>query len=329
MAKISQLTERAVLQGNEEIPVRAGNGNYRIPMSAFTESKLQIFYNTVNEDVGQVHNGSTESSGNTVYLQNTKKFAKEVLVGGVSTYWLTFTDNYCHSGAAKVGSIYLCLTDSGLYGLVGTTSSATFSRIGGQELVMDNVPTQNSNNPVKSGGIYTALADKQTSIDTINAKIPSAASSSNKLADTAFVTTSIAQAAGTPRGTFDSLSELQAVSNPQNNDYGYVATTTGGTTEYSRYRYVSGEGWVFEYKISNSPTVVRDTAANFTTNNPILSDGQLGIESDTGRKKMGDGLTAWNSMLYYDSLVQLTQDAYDALTTAQKNNGCWYYIEED
>ena len=42
----------------------------------------------------------------------------------------------------------------------------------------------------------------------------------------------------------------------------------------------------------------RDTAANWTTANPILAAGEPGLESDTGKIKYGDGETAWASLDY-------------------------------
>ena len=42
----------------------------------------------------------------------------------------------------------------------------------------------------------------------------------------------------------------------------------------------------------------RDTASNWTSNNPTLASGELGIESDTGQYKIGDGSTAWSSISY-------------------------------
>lgn len=42
----------------------------------------------------------------------------------------------------------------------------------------------------------------------------------------------------------------------------------------------------------------RDTAANWTSNNPTLAAGEIGYETDTGKLKMGDGTTAWNSLGY-------------------------------
>jgi hypothetical protein len=42
----------------------------------------------------------------------------------------------------------------------------------------------------------------------------------------------------------------------------------------------------------------RDTAANWTANNPTLAAGEIGLETDTAKYKMGDGTTAWNSLAY-------------------------------
>lgn len=41
-----------------------------------------------------------------------------------------------------------------------------------------------------------------------------------------------------------------------------------------------------------------DTAANWTSGNPTLLPGEIGIESDTKNIKVGDGSTAWNSLAY-------------------------------
>jgi hypothetical protein len=42
----------------------------------------------------------------------------------------------------------------------------------------------------------------------------------------------------------------------------------------------------------------RDTAANWTSSNPTLFIGELGIETDTYKIKMGDGSSAWTSLGY-------------------------------
>lgn len=42
----------------------------------------------------------------------------------------------------------------------------------------------------------------------------------------------------------------------------------------------------------------RDTAANWTAANPILAQGEPALEIDTKKEKIGDGVTAWNSLAY-------------------------------
>jgi hypothetical protein len=42
----------------------------------------------------------------------------------------------------------------------------------------------------------------------------------------------------------------------------------------------------------------RDTAANWTSANPTLLAGEIGIESDTSKIKLGTGSTAWTSLSY-------------------------------
>lgn len=42
----------------------------------------------------------------------------------------------------------------------------------------------------------------------------------------------------------------------------------------------------------------RGTAAQWTSANPTLASGEFGYETDTGKFKIGDGSTAWNSLGY-------------------------------
>ena len=42
----------------------------------------------------------------------------------------------------------------------------------------------------------------------------------------------------------------------------------------------------------------RDTSTNWSNANPVLAEGELGLETDTNRLKAGDGTTAWNSLSY-------------------------------
>ncbi len=46
----------------------------------------------------------------------------------------------------------------------------------------------------------------------------------------------------------------------------------------------------------------RDTAANWTSVNPTLANGEAGWETDTGKVKIGNGATAWASLAYVTTL---------------------------
>lgn len=42
----------------------------------------------------------------------------------------------------------------------------------------------------------------------------------------------------------------------------------------------------------------RGTAAQWTSANTVLAEGEMGIETDTSKYKIGDGTTAWTSLSY-------------------------------
>ncbi len=42
----------------------------------------------------------------------------------------------------------------------------------------------------------------------------------------------------------------------------------------------------------------RDSAANWSSANPILSDGEMGFERDTKQFKVGNGVDTWNVLEY-------------------------------
>lgn len=63
-----------------------------------------------------------------------------------------------------------------------------------------------------------------------------------------------------------------------------------------------------------------DTAANWTTANPTLAQGEMGVETDTLRVKFGNGSTAWTSLAYFaptQLLDALTDVVITSATTGQ------------
>lgn len=49
-----------------------------------------------------------------------------------------------------------------------------------------------------------------------------------------------------------------------------------------------------------------DTATAWTTANPVLMKGEIGIEIDTNKFKIGDGTTAWSALSYVGTQVEVT-----------------------
>ena len=108
-----------------------------------------------------------------------------------------------------------------------------------------------------------ALTPIQNAINTIEAVIPSAASAQNQLADKTYVDGKVASGTANFVGTFNSLTELQAVQNPTNNDYGFVIEKDAlGNEYYDRYKYnASTQQWLFEYKVESTPFTADQWAA--------------------------------------------------------------------
>ena len=65
----------------------------------------------------------------------------------------------------------------------------------------------------------------------------------------------------------------------------------------------------------------RDTAADWTSNNPTLAAGEFGWESDTNRFKIGDGSAAWASLAYADTLKTLGDILVNGSTISAPSNG--------
>lgn len=154
------------------------------------------------------------------------------------------------------------------------------------------------------------LKDKVTAIE---GKIPSAASSTNKLADVNFVNSSISTNTayyisnnGQP---FTSLAQLQAYSGPlTNNDYAFVVgTDAAGNTIYTRYKYnADTQAWSEEYILNNSSF----TAAQWAAINSAITSGDV------------EKLAALPTKAQLDAMLAAKQDTltFDNLPTQNSNN---------
>jgi len=66
----------------------------------------------------------------------------------------------------------------------------------------------------------------------------------------------------------------------------------------------------------------RDTSSNWTSQNPILAGGEIGLETNTNKIKLGDGSTAWNSLSYfYGSIDNASLNDLGDVTITSAQNG--------
>jgi hypothetical protein len=69
----------------------------------------------------------------------------------------------------------------------------------------------------------------------------------------------------------------------------------------------------------------RDTAANWTSNNPTLREGEIGIETDTLKMKVGNGSSTWTQITNYANVVpsnlNTTLNGYVEVTDIGAENG--------
>jgi hypothetical protein len=47
----------------------------------------------------------------------------------------------------------------------------------------------------------------------------------------------------------------------------------------------------------------QDTSTNWTSNNPTLLSGEFGFETNTYNLKLGNGVSTWTSLPYWNSIV--------------------------
>ncbi|MBR6352443.1 MAG: hypothetical protein IKR93_08985 [Firmicutes bacterium] len=159
-------------------------------------------------------------------------------------------------------------------------------------LTFDSAPTQGSQNPVTSGGVYAAEQAIASDVADIEAVIPAAATSQNQLADKEYVDDSINRSSAFFRGNFETRAALMAVpwqtTDPDapnyvsNNDYAYVADDETHEDESWRYIYVleeggSNNGWAAQYRVNESPLTTEQLAA---INSGITSASVAQIETN-------------------------------------------------
>lgn len=207
-----------------------------------------------NNDAGYVTNSDLSGLATTTYVDNGLATKQDVI------------DSSNKLPASNVSGLATVATTGSYNDLSNKPTIPSISGLASENYVDSSVSTHNS-----SG---TAHTDIRNDISAINEKIPSAASTSNQLADKAFVNSTINSLAAFFRGTFATQLDLLAVqwqtSDPDapnyvsNNDYAYVREVAAGSSigtwdpadhlgEAWRFLYVMGEGWQPQFMVNETP----------------------------------------------------------------------------
>lgn len=76
--------------------------------------------------------------------------------------------------------------------------------------------------------------------------------------------------------------------------------------------------------MANTIKLRRDSAANWSSVNPTLAEGEVGVNLTTGQIKIGDGSTAWNSLNYVIETVSGAQTKANSAQSAAESTASGY-----
>lgn len=203
--------------------------------------------------------------------------------------------------------------------LSAVATSGSYSDLSNKPTIND-LTTSAQQAALNSGATSTNIAQittNQTDISTINGKIPSAASTSNQLADKAFVNSSISNMAAnyvTSDAQGDNFATKAALlAGPYyykgqsytltNNDYALVESDETKNNATTRYMY-DGAQWAFQYIVNNAPfTQAQLDAINSTITSSLVSSYSNHV-ADTDIHVTAAQKTSWTNK--QDALVSGT-----------------------
>lgn len=254
-----------------------GAQTYQLPTASGTvKGGIKVGANlTMNGEVMSVNKATTQQLGVVKPDGTTVTIDGDGTIHGAQTYVLpTATEDTL--GGIKVGS-GLEIDEDGILDANIPEEYIKSVSVDGKDIVFT---TNDDTNIEYEPSVYTKyetddlLDDKadDNRVTAIEGKIPTQASSSNKLADKEFVNSSIgtntANYISDNGNPFTSLAALEAYTGTvTNNDYAFITgTDTAGNTYFDRYKAtVSGSSvsWAKEYRLNNSSfTAVQWSAIN-------------------------------------------------------------------
>jgi hypothetical protein len=189
-------------------------------------------------------------------------------------------------------------------------TSGDYNDLSNQPTINDLTTTaqQNAINSGATSALISQITTNQSDISTINGKIPSSASTSNQLADIAFVNSSISNMAAnyvTSDAQGDNFATKAALlAGPYyykgqsytltNNDYALVEADETKNNATTRYIY-DGAQWAFQYIVNNAPfTQAQLDAINSTITSTLVTNYSTHI-ADTTIHVTSSDKTTWNA----------------------------------
>lgn len=180
------------------------------------------------------------------------------------------------------------------------------------------------------------ITTNATAISTINGKIPSQASTTNQLADKAFVNSTIQTATANFRGNWDTWIDVPTVASdypedysgnktPTNNDYIVVSDASGYVGEQTlsgtwRFKYTgvwssqAKAGWLPEYQINEEPfTQAQQAAINSGITSTLVAQIGSGLSE-------GDNISLLNNDSNYQNATQVQTALSSYVPTSRKVN---------
>ena len=134
----------------------------------------------------------------------------------------------------------------------GGETTYNWECIGSTTIDLSNYYTKAQTDTQIASALNNALAAYSTTTQ-VGTMISSAINSAlAAYATKEYVSSQVQEYAGTFRGTYNTLVELEATTGNHHNDYAWVKVTdSDGDDDYDRYKY-NGSAWVFEYRLNNT-----------------------------------------------------------------------------
>lgn len=235
--------------------------------------------------INEVNNKAGTNATNIGNLSNLTTGSKSNLVSAINE-----VDSHADTNTSSIGTLANLTTDAKGNLVAAINEVDLHSNVNGNRIGdLSNLTTDAKNNLVSAINEIDANSDANAdNISSIQNLIPSQASGANKLADKAFVNSSISTNTANFIGTFNSVQELENYSGTlTNNDYAFVVGVDGqGNTVYDRYKYTTATipaSWVFEYELNNSSF----TATQWAAINSGITDTLTG-QISTNENAIGD-----------------------------------------